>query len=99
MSRETDLDTLTGQAALAFHSGQRFFVARLRLGAWGQPGHGELPTWGESLEAVEAAGWVLDRWAATGDSSGGLNAFPVFRRGTAAPDVQQPLPWPPQDSP
>ena len=95
MSRETDLDMIAGQATRAYRSGQKFFVARLRLGAWGQPGHGELPTWGESLEAVEAAWWVLDRWAASADSSGGVNAFPVFRRGTAAPEPTSA--WPPQD--
>lgn len=90
MSRESDLEELTGQASRAFRSGQQFFVAKLKLSVWGPPGHGELPTWGESLEACEAAGWVLDRWTVAGDASGGMAAYPVFRRndglGTAPRD-------------
>lgn len=100
MSRESDLTTLVGQAARAYQSGQKFFVARFKLGAWGQPNHGELPTWGESLEAVEAAGWVLDRWATSSDNAGGLNAFPVFRRGAPPVPTQSAPGWPtPQDRP
>lgn len=101
MSRESDLDAVTGQAARAHRSGQRFFVVRLKLGAWGQPGHGELPTWGESLEAIEAAGWVLEHWSTSSDNSGGLNALPVFRR-SGPPVVPAPsATWPtaPQDHP
>lgn len=80
MSRESDLKELTAQAGGAFRSGQHFFVAKLKLSAWGPPGHGELPAWGESLEAVEAAGWVLDRWTVAADAGGGMAAYPVFRR-------------------
>ncbi len=83
MSRESDLHTVMGQATQAFRTGQLFFVARLKLGVWGTPGHGEVAAWGESLQAIEAAGWVLDRWSVTTDTGGGLNAFPVFRRAAA----------------
>ncbi len=90
MSRETDLAELASQASRAFQSGQRFFVAKLKLGAWGQPGHGEVASFGESPEAVEAAGWVLDRWTVTSEANGGTSAYPVFRRsdglGTAPRD-------------
>ncbi len=80
MSTESDLAELITQASRAFQSGQRFFVAKLKLGAWSQPGHGELPSFGESLEAIEAAGWTLDRWTVTSDPNGGTSAYPVFRR-------------------
>jgi hypothetical protein len=96
MSRESDLRAVTAQAGEAFRTGQMFFVARLKLGAWGMPGHGEIAAWGESLQAIEAAGWVLDRWSVSSDSGGGLNAFPVFRRGSGPP-TSQAWPTPPQD--
>lgn len=95
MSRESDLEQIIGQATQAFGSGQHFFAARLKLGVWGVPGHGELPAWGESLQAIEAAGWVLDRWTVTVDAGGGFNAFPLFRRsGPSSPPH-----GPPQDRP
>jgi hypothetical protein len=81
MSRESDLTLLATQASAGYAAGQRFFAAKFKLGAWGAPSHGELPTWGESLDAVEAAGWVLDRWTVAGDAGGGMAAYPVFRRG------------------
>ena len=39
----------------------------------------------DSLDAVEAAGWMLETWTACADPSGAFSAFPVFRRGTATP--------------
>ena len=32
------------------------------------------------VDAVEANGWVLDRWSVNFDSGGTFNAFPLFRR-------------------
>ncbi|MBK8468531.1 MAG: hypothetical protein WAR57_10245 [Candidatus Phosphoribacter sp.] len=81
MSRESELAQLVEQASAGYRSGQTFFVAKLKLGAWGAPSHGEVAAWGESLAAVEAAGWVLDRWSVAGDAGGGMTAYPVFRRG------------------
>lgn len=98
MSRENDLQQVIGQATQAYQSGQHFFVARLKLGVWGMPGHGELPTWGESLQAIEAVGWALDKWSVSSDTGGGLNAFPVFRRGSGAPPAGPTGPSP-QDRP
>jgi hypothetical protein len=42
----------------------------------------------DSVDAVEQAGWVLDRWTTTADPGGTFNAFPLFRRRE---------PWTPQD--
>jgi hypothetical protein len=80
MSREADLKLLVDEAYAAYRGGQAIFVARFKVGAWGQPGHGELPQWSESLQALEAIGWVLTNWSTSYDPGGGLNAFPVFRR-------------------
>jgi hypothetical protein len=91
MSRESDLRELQEQAGTAYGLGQPVFVARLKLGGvWGGVPEGALPAWGESVYTVEAAGWVLDKWTVTTDTSGGFNAFPVFRRREA---------WTPQDRP
>ena len=80
MSREGDLQALVIRAAEAYRAGQSFYVARLKLGAWSQPGKGELDSWSDSLAAVESQGWVLVNWSTGFDPGGGLNAFPVFRR-------------------
>jgi len=69
-------------------AGAADFVARFKLGVWGGNPQGALPAWGESLYTVEAAGWVLDKWAVATDNGGASNAFPVFRRRE---------PWTPQD--
>ena len=42
----------------------------------------------DSVDAVEANGWVLDHWSVNFDSGGTFNAFPLFRRNPA---------WTPQD--
>ena len=34
----------------------------------------------DSVDAVEANGWVLDQWSVNFDSGGTFNAFPLFRR-------------------
>lgn len=82
MSREDELARLAEQAGAAYTSGRRFFVARLRLGVqWRGGAVSEVGDFGEALEVVERAGWVLDRWTVSGDGSGGQIAFPVFRRG------------------
>lgn len=81
MSRESDLQQLQEQAQTAYASGQGVFVVRLSSGLWGSPGKGALQAWGESVHVVESAGWTLEHWAVTGDTSGQLNAVPLFRRG------------------
>ncbi len=80
MSRESDLRELQEEAVAAYQQGQPVFVARFKLGVWGGNPQGALPAWGESLYTVEAAGWVLDKWAVATDNGGASNAFPVFRR-------------------
>jgi len=91
VSRESDLQELQEHAAAAYHQGQPVFVARFKVGGvWGGVPEGAVPAWGESVYTVEAAGWVLDKWAVTTDMNGGFNAFPVFRRREA---------WTPQDRP
>jgi hypothetical protein len=87
MSQESDLKALSAQAEQAYQQGRPTFVARLKLGAWGT-GVGQLTAWMDSVDAVEQAGWVLDRWTTTADPGGTFNAFPLFRRRE---------PWTPQD--
>jgi predicted alpha/beta hydrolase family esterase len=79
MSHESDLEALRGQAIAAYQQGRPTFVARLKLAQWGSPA-GEISTWMDSVDAVEANGWVLDQWSVNFDSGGTFNAFPLFRR-------------------
>lgn len=82
MAKDDDLVRLGEQAGTAYAAGRQFFVARLRAGIqWRSGTLGELSDWGEALEVVERAGWVLDRWSVSGDGGGGQFGFPVFRRG------------------
>lgn len=85
MSRESDLRDLLTVASNAYRAGQYFFVARLKHSPWGSQAAGEMGAWGESLQAVESAGWVLDKWVVAIEAGGGPNAFPVFRRRDAGP--------------
>ena len=80
MSRESDLEQLRDQASAAYAAGQPVFVVRLAAGVWGTPGKGAMEPWGESVFAVESAGWTLEHWSVTTDASGQFNAFPLFRR-------------------
>ncbi len=79
MSQESDLAALRAQAIAAYQQGRPTFVARLKLTQWGSPA-GEITTWMDSVDAVEANGWVLDQWSVNFDSGGTFNAFPLFRR-------------------
>jgi hypothetical protein len=79
MSQASDLETLRGQAFAAYQQGRPTFVARLKLTQWGSPA-GEVTGWMDSVDAVEAGGWVLDQWSVNFDSGGTFNAFPLFRR-------------------
>ena len=87
MSQESDLEALRAQAIAAYQQGRPTFVARLKLTQWGAPA-GETTAWMNSVDAVEANGWVLDHWSVNFDSGGTFNAFPLFRRNPA---------WTPQD--
>ena len=78
MSHESDLEALRAQATAAYQQWRPTFVARLKLTQWGSPA-GEITTWMDSVDAVEANGWVLDQWSVDFDSGGTFNAFPLFR--------------------
>lgn len=82
MSRESDLATLVTQAQQAFQGGQTIFIARLKTGAFSQPGFGEVESWEEMVLAVERLGWVLAHWSTSTDASSNVSAYPVFRRAT-----------------
>ncbi len=58
MSRESDLQQLQEQAAAAYAAGKPVFVVRLVSGLWGSPAKGAMEPWGESVDAVESAGWT-----------------------------------------
>ncbi len=79
MSQGSDLDTLRAQAFAAYQESRPTFVVRLKLTQWGSPA-GEITGWMDSVDAVEANGWVLDQWSVNFDSGGTFNAFPLFRR-------------------
>lgn len=81
MSRESDLHELKEQATSAYAAGQPLLVVRLVSRLWGNPARGVMEPWGESISVIESAGWRLDRWTVTTDTSGQFSAFPLFRRG------------------
>ncbi len=89
MSVESDLKNLYAQAHQAYQQGRPTFIARFKLSQWGAgAAAGQVTSWMDSLDAVEQAGWVLDRWNTSADAGGTFNAFPLFRRREA---------WTPQD--
>lgn len=68
-------------AAKARDAGRRVFVAQMRspltkTEAWS----GGIDDWSQMVDAVEAQGWRLDRWAVTLDAKGRPAAYPLFRR-------------------
>lgn len=71
---------VTKDAETAAAAGRRVFACRLNVGSGNAGFSGEVPGWGEMLEAVEATGWTLDRWAVSSDSKGRPEAYLLFRR-------------------
>lgn len=71
---------LAGEARKAAERGQRVFAAMLNSPATMADLSGEVPGWGDMIDAVEASGWKLDQWAVGSDHKGRPQAYPLFRR-------------------
>lgn len=78
--KDAKAEKLAQQAAQAYANGQMVFAVMLNTPTFNMGLSGEITDWSGMIEAVERQGFFLAHWAASVDSHGKPQAYPVFRR-------------------
>jgi hypothetical protein len=73
-------DSIGGQAERAVAEGRTVFTCRVNEGGWNDSWGGSLSGVAEQIEAVEAAGWHLDKASFLPGKGEHVSAFLIFRR-------------------
>ena len=72
--------SLGEQAARAIAEGRFVFACRVNEGGWNDNWGGSLSGVAEQIEAVESAGWYLDKASFLPGKGDKVSAFLIFRR-------------------
>lgn len=77
--KDAKANSLGQQAARAAGEGRQVFACRVNEGGWNDSWGGSLSGVAEQIEAVEAAGWVLDKASFLPGKGQNVSAFLIFR--------------------
>lgn len=78
--KDAKASQLGTEAQKAHEDGDYFFTPLLNSPSTHHGMSGNIRDWAVMVQAVEAAGWVLDQWTVAADNKGRPQAYPLFRR-------------------